>query len=227
VQDAGDRADDVREKELDLPKRKSGRRLRWVTPIAIAAGAVAFVGFGADYLAGRDNSASDKSASSTAGGAADTAAREDDSGQAPAMPGSAPGAAESSPRSAASAPGASHAGKGEAPQPPQITGSGMDYTKQTLAAAPPQTLASRSAVATGSLARLNASTALRECLDMIAEENGAGPITAETVDFAKFDGKPAVVVRFTAGNGAWAWASGPSCGTQSGHADTLAKVPVR
>jgi hypothetical protein len=47
------------------------------------------------------------------------------------------------------------------------------------------------------------------------------------VDYAKFNGKPAIVVRFTADNGAWAWASGPSCGTVSGHADTLAKVPVR
>ena len=62
---------------------------------------------------------------------------------------------------------------------------------------------------------------------MIAAENGAGPIAAETVDYAKFNGKPAIVVRFTAGNCAWAWASGPSCGTVSGHADTLAKVPVR
>jgi len=62
---------------------------------------------------------------------------------------------------------------------------------------------------------------------MIGGENGAGSITASSVDFAKFDGKPAIVVRFTAPNGAWAWASGPSCGTLSGHADTLAKVPVR
>ncbi|MFI5893243.1 hypothetical protein ACIA5D_24355 [Actinoplanes sp. NPDC051513] len=212
VQDAGNGADDVRDKELRLSKRRPGRRLRWVTPIAIAAGAVAFVGFGADYLAGRDNSSSDKSATSTAGGAADSQARRDDA-QAPAM--------------AESGPGASVAGKGEVPPAPQVLESGTNYTKKTLAIAPAQTLSSQPAATAGSLVRLNGTTALNECLDMIAAENGAGPIAAETVDYAKFNGKPAIVVRFTAGNGAWAWASGPSCGTVSGHADTLAKVPVR
>jgi hypothetical protein len=219
VQDAGDRADDVREKAPRGVKRKPGRRMRWVTPIAIAAGAVAFAGFGLDYLAGRDTSTADK-ATSTAGGAADSAGRQDRE-QAPAM-------AESGPGSADSDAGSSTAGKGEAPLPPRIQMSGMDYTTKTLAVEPPQTLSSQSAAAaTGRLARLNGATALTDCLDMIAAENGAGPITTESVDYAKFNGKPAIVVRFSAPNGVWAWASGPECGTQSGHADTLAKVPVR
>ncbi|WP_433372528.1 hypothetical protein ACQPZX_49640 [Actinoplanes sp. CA-142083] len=218
VQDAGDGADAVREKELDLPKRRPGRRLRWATPIAIAAGAVAFVGFGLDYLAGRDTSTSDKAATSTAGGAADSAARQDNNPEAPAMAESGPGS------------GSAVARKGQASPPPQVLESGTNYTKKTLAIAPAQALSSRSAAvpaAPAPLARLNVTSALQECLDLIAGENGAGPITTETVDYAKFDGKPAIVVRFTAGNGAWAWASGPSCGTLSGHADTLAKVPVR
>jgi hypothetical protein len=212
VRDAGDAADAVREKEFDLAKRRAGRRLRWVTPIAVAAGAVAFVGFGLDYLAGRDTSSADKAAT-TAGGAADSAARRDNNAPAPAR--------------AESGPGAAVAGKGEAPRPPQILATGTNYSAQTLALAPAQILSSRSAAAPAPLARLNATATLQQCLDLIAAANGAGPITTETVDYAKFEGKPAIVVRFTAGNGAWAWASGPSCGTVSGHADTLAKVPVR
>ena len=213
VHDSGAGAHDVRTEKS--PKRERGRP-RWITPIAIAAGAVAFVGFGLDYLAGRDDSASDKSASSTAGGAADSAARPD-SGRAPAKAESGPGSS-----SALAAPGPA-----EVPQAPQILASGMNYSKATLGAEAAQTMSSQSAAATGPLFRLSGATALHECLEMIAGENGAGSITPSSVDFAKFDGKPAIVVRFTAPNGAWAWASGPSCGTLSGHADTLAKVPVR
>jgi hypothetical protein len=50
----------------------------------------------------------------------------------------------------------------------------------------------------GALGRLSTSVTLQQCLDKIAEANGA-----------------------------WAWASGPACGTPDGGADTRAKVPVR
>ncbi|MEU8816375.1 hypothetical protein [Actinoplanes sp. NPDC048796] len=183
-----------------VPKR---RQRRWVTPIAIAAGVVAFVGFGADYLAGRDNAA-DNTASSSAAGSAEQAA---------------PTAA-----------------------PPTLS-SGTDYTKATLANAPSEPLSAaanpdetfsaeknsdRAAAATApELSRLLPFAALQECLDAIQRANAAGPIAVESVDYARFDGKPAVVVRFTAGNGVWAWASGPDCGSPAGDADTLARVPVR
>ena len=49
----------------------------------------------------------------------------------------------------------------------------------------------------------------------------------ESVDYARFDGAPALIVRFTAANGRWAWASGPACGTPAAGAATLGKVPVR
>ncbi|MFF5295109.1 hypothetical protein [Paractinoplanes globisporus] len=211
VPDSGDGAPPVREEKTT--RRERGRRLRWVTPIAIAAGAVAFVGFGLDYLSGRDGNSADKSASSAAG---EAQARRPDSGQAPAIAGAEP--KSDSGQDSAQSQSAT----------PQLLSSGTDYTRATLAQAPTQALSAPAPLATASkFGRLSSTDTLRQCLDMIALANGAGPITAESVDYARFEGKPAIVVRFTADNGAWAWASGPSCGTSSGGADTLAKVPVR
>nr|WP_296070274.1 hypothetical protein [uncultured Actinoplanes sp.] len=180
-----------------VPK-KEGRRRRWTAPIAVAAGLIAFVGFGLDYLSGRD-SASNDAATSTAGEAGVSAMR--------------------------------------------ILSSGTDYTLGTLAGQPPQPLsapdlpapaaprkdtADRSSAAAGALSRLAAAPALQECLDAIEQANGGGRIAVETVDFARFDGSPAVIVRFTAANGGgWAWASGPDCGTPGSGPATLGKVPVR
>jgi hypothetical protein len=62
------------------------------------------------------------------------------------------------------------------------------------------------------LSRLRPQAALEACLDAIGSANGAGAITVQTVDYARFAGQPALVVHFTAANGAWAWVSGPTCG---------------
>ncbi|SNY58747.1 hypothetical protein [Paractinoplanes atraurantiacus] len=184
------------------PVQKTRKQRRWVTPIAIAAGVVAFVGFGLDYLAGRDN-ASDTAANSSAAGSAEQSRA----------------------------------------TPPTLS-SGTDYTEATLAVAPSQPLSAASEpgetfsaqkngdrAATDTtlpeLSRLMPPEALQECLDLIQQANAGGPIDVESVDYARFDGSPAVVVRFTAANGVWAWASGPACGTPAGGADTLARVPVR
>ncbi|XVU25478.1 hypothetical protein ACQPZJ_51340 [Actinoplanes sp. CA-054009] len=184
------------------PVEKKRKQRRWVTPIAIAAGVVAFVGFGLDYLAGRDNAADTASNSSAAGSAE----------QAPAA------------------------------GPPTLS-TGTDYTGATLAQAPSEPLSAasnpdetfsaeknsdRAATATvPELSRLVPLAALQECLDAIQRENAGGPIDVESVDYARFNGSPALIVRFTAGNGLWAWASGPACGTPAGDADTLDKLPVR
>jgi hypothetical protein len=203
----------------DAPPVREKRKLRWVTPIAIAAGSVAFVGFGLDYLAGREGGASDSGSSSSAAGEAQS---RQDQKQAPAIAGAEPDRSEpyaAQPNSDA----------GKTPSP-QLLATGTDYTTATLAEPAPQPLAASNASAPAGalgLGRLSTSATLRQCLDKIAEANGAGPIMAETVDYAKFKGKPAIVVRFTAKNGEWAWASGPACGTPDGGADTRAKVPVR
>jgi hypothetical protein len=211
----GDRAHDVPEGTTTSPERGSkpgsARRLRWATPIAIAAGVVAFVGFGLDYLAGRESSSSDM-ASSSAGG-------------------------ESQARQDAAIPGG-----------PQLLASGTDYTRSTLAkeplvpfsaaskAAAPGVLESESAplslpdqgtvAGRDPLGRLRDPVALQECFDAIAAKNADGPIYPQTVDFARFNGLPAVVVRFSSASASWVWAVGPSCGT-GGNANTLGTAPVR
>jgi hypothetical protein len=198
---SGDAANPVRE------KRPPGRRLRWAAPIAVAAGVVAFVGFGLDYLHGRSQS-SDASTDSAAGSSE--------------VRGKAPAAARPI------APG-------------QTLASGTDYTHATLGAEPPPqpfgaTETSPQAgpdaapdLASGigaALRRLSAPAALQDCLDAIAAENAGGTLSVESVDYARFAGRPAVIVRFVAANGHWAWASGADCGTRSAGAATLDKVPV-
>jgi hypothetical protein len=183
-------------------RKKEGRRRRWTAPIAIAAGLVAFVGFGLDYLSGRDSASEDTASSNTAGVSADA--------------------------------GAEVGGM-------RRLSSGTNYTLDTLAAEPVQPLtapglsapaaphkdtADGSVGPSGALSRLSAPAALQECLDAIELANAGGTIAVQTVDFARFDGSPAVIVRFTASNRGWAWASGPGCGAHGGDAATLGKVPV-
>ncbi|XVV12777.1 hypothetical protein ACQP2X_49760 [Actinoplanes sp. CA-131856] len=181
------------------PVEKKTRHRRWVTPIAIAAGVVAFVGFGLDYIAGREDSADQANTSAA-------------------------GVAEQSPAA------------------PQILKTGTDYTRATLGTEPPQPLnaasepdatfsadksGDRAAATLPELSRLLPPEVLQECFDAIQRENAGGPISVTSVDYARFAGAPAVIVRFTAANGMWAWASGAECGTPAGDADTLDKVPVR
>ena len=181
---------------------RRGRRRRWATPIAIAAGTVAFVGFGLDYLAGREPDQAQDTAASSAGSAEQAA----------------PAAGE------------------------VVLTSGTDYTRATLATEPPQPLAAselgssaqaaakdrtRISADEPALSRLAVRAALEECFAAIQRENGGGPIAVRSVDYASYTGTPAVVVRFVADNGTWAWASGAECGTRTAGADTLDKVPVR
>jgi hypothetical protein len=187
------------------PEPRRGRRLRWAAPIAVAAGLIAFVGFGLDYLAGRQQDS--VSTDSAAGSAA---------------------ARSVAPNFAASG--------GEA-----TLSSGTDYTHATLGVDPVQPLTApltapgtparktTPEMASGvesALQRLTSPSALAECLAAIEQANGGGALSEKSVDYARFDGAPAVIVRFTARNGRWAWASGADCGTPPGDAATLDKVPV-
>jgi hypothetical protein len=207
------RGDDTPDDAVERLPKRGGRRMRWATPIAIAAGFVAFAGFGLDYLAGRDAS---------------------DSGGSESPANSAAGlSAESQGDAAAQAPSGGV----------RILATGIDYTSSTLAVSPPEPMTApglgstasskaagpeRAATVAGEplLGRLTVRTALEDCLAAIQRENAGGTISVQTVDFARFNGSPAVVVRFAAADGQWAWASGPDCGT-GGAADTLGKVPVR
>ncbi|TDC39926.1 hypothetical protein E1211_02750 [Micromonospora sp. 15K316] len=194
------------------PGRRRRRLVRMAGPVALAAVAVAAVGIGVDRLAGGGDDAQ------TSGTALDA-------------PANAPEAASAPVRTTGPA-----------------THSGTDYTPQSLgsffASNIPKTLEGsplpthRSAAGTtgdrlsapdGSdrLARLADPAALATCLREIATEHRAGPLVADLVDYAAFQGEQALVVRFTdAGGARWAWVSGPECGVPGSGADTRYRTRV-
>ncbi|MEV4117399.1 hypothetical protein [Micromonospora sp. NPDC049645] len=71
------------------------------------------------------------------------------------------------------------------------------------------------------LARLTDEVALTTCLASVAAEHGAAPLVVEVIDYARFQGDQALVVRFTDATGArWAWVSGPECGVPGSGSDS-------
>lgn len=208
VPDRGDDRDRTERTRVTASRR---RRMRWAAPIAAAAGVLAFAGFGVGYLVDRSNT-----------GAADTSA-------------AAGSSAENAPMIASD-----QASLVTPPSGDQIMASGTDYTPATLpnlsARAAAETMTKPDAAGPGAerapqmapdpgipgLQRLRARTALLACLEAIARENADGPITVQAVDFARFQGEPAVIVQFTAARGGSSWASGPDCGATGSGADRLA-----
>jgi hypothetical protein len=207
----------------DRPRRSTvRRRLRWAAPIAVAAGVLAFAGVGVDYLmAGSDDTQANTSA---AGSSAD----------------------RESPMIAAEA-GGLVTGLAD----DLIRASGEDYDRATLAAPLPAagsvavpdqsdslrktaSLAPEPEAAKGiapdpgfpALQRLRGRDALLACLEAIAAEQGSGPITVHSVDYARYQGQPALIVQFAAAGVSWAWASGPECGTPGAGADPVDRVRV-
>lgn len=187
-----------------VPLRK--RRVpRWAVPATIAAGVLAFASIG---LAGLLDSTEDSSETATS----------------------------------AAAPGA-----GAAPMLAQQTViSGRDYTPSTaadlgLSAAstlsspmsdnggrPPAPMREETGAAVPPvLARLTDPVALRACLQAIAVEHGVVAVTARLIDYASFEGSPAMLVLFTDPAGSdVVWVSGPECGAEGMGADTLHHAPV-
>lgn len=77
------------------------------------------------------------------------------------------------------------------------------------------------------LDRLTDPGALETCLAEIGVEHDAGRLAVEVVDYARFEGQPALVVRFADETGArWAWVSGPECGVPGSGADTRYRTRV-
>ncbi|MEU7781566.1 hypothetical protein [Micromonospora parva] len=71
------------------------------------------------------------------------------------------------------------------------------------------------------LARLTDETALTSCLASVAAEHGSVPLVVEVIDYARFQGDQALVIRFTdATGGRWAWVSGPECGVPGSGSDS-------
>ena len=197
-------------------RSKRARRLRWAAPAGIAAGVLAFAGFAVQQGV-------------SSGSSADTNAAAGSAAERPAM-----GQEAGSPLELALPSG-----------PVPVTESGAEYSRASLGRSDrtmittetPQTQDDRSAKSAPAGAqpfdasadpfdRLRVQAALRACIDAITTRHGAGDIVPQSIDFARYEGLPAVVVQFTAADGAWVWASGPACGTRGVGADTRASVKV-
>lgn len=77
------------------------------------------------------------------------------------------------------------------------------------------------------LLRLADRSALSACLATVTGEHGRGQVTVEVVDYASFEGRPALVIVFSDATGArWAWVSGPDCGLPGSAADTRHRARV-
>jgi hypothetical protein len=191
--------------------RRRRRAWRWAGPLAAAAAVLAFAGVGISYLGGDSPSDNARSSGGFVAAAPVTAALPADGG----ITSSNTDYRRSTLGAAAGAPFAAES-RGSA-----LKASGIPRTEATPSAG----VMSDHGLADG-LAPLRPREALQACLNAIAVENGAGPITVQTVDYARFDGAPALVVRFTAGNGRWVWASGPGCGSPGVGAGTRYSVKV-
>lgn len=188
------------------------RRLRWAGPIAAAAGVIAFAGFGSAYL--NNASSDDTQANSSAAGAAEQAA--------PAMDSASGGLVSQITSDQLLASGVNYSARNLGAESGQTA---MRYSSPEAASANKDDAAPRSSPGTlaaplaatdlgdPALARLRAPDALMACLAEIARQHGAGAIAVQTVDYARFAGTPALVVRFTAADVEWVYASGPDCGS--------------
>jgi hypothetical protein len=183
---------------------------RWAGAVAVAAAIAAFAGFGASQLLNGDG----------ARDAAGTALHEGSAKAPAAASGAAPQAlAESS---------------GE-----RLLATGTDYGRRTIAGTLNSlglraTAATRgagdySAPAAGAeagptaagLERLSGPPARAACLDAVAAAHARGPVVVDLVDYASFEGSPALVVSFVDRAGErWAWVAGPRCGQPQSGADT-------
>ncbi|MEH0928589.1 hypothetical protein [Micromonospora sp. CPCC 205558] len=71
------------------------------------------------------------------------------------------------------------------------------------------------------LARLTDEAALSRCLASIATDHGTAPLVVDLIDYARFQGEQALIIRFTDANGVrWAWVSGPECGVPGSGSDS-------
>lgn len=187
------------------PTRAVRRWRRWAAPAALAAGVAALAALGIGHVFGDGRGGS-------------TALRGDDE------PTSAVATAEV-PETML-----------PAPQPARVTSSGSDYTVATLPAGSdtatpddsPQPMVAGEVFAHPSLADvpsalrpLTEPDALAACLRAVSVAHGGGPLAVDLVDFAAFQGAPALVVTFTDAAGErWVWVAGPGCGRSGTGPDT-------
>lgn len=128
------------------------------------------------------------------------------------------------------------------PQPPvdRIISSGSDYARADL----PDALAAAAGMpsepgvfhvpseekqvpAVPGLEQLGDHAGLSACLEAITAVHGHGLVAVDLVDYAAFEGTPAVVIRFLdENNNRWVWVAGPDCGRADAGADTRYQLRV-
>ncbi|MFD2766294.1 hypothetical protein [Micromonospora eburnea] len=192
------------------PGRRSRRWVRIAGPVALAAASVTAVGFGASSLIG--------------------AGRSDSSVAADSLPAAGRGQ-EGAPAPLGTAPVRTtgpvlHSGTDYGPEQlpgiPHALFADPDGGRETTGPSAAQRLS-----AAAGLDRLNRPEALESCLRSISAEHAGGPLTVDLVDYASFQGSPALVVTFLDGTGErWAWVSGPECGVPGSEADTRFRTRV-
>ncbi|MEU2615686.1 hypothetical protein ABZ570_29570 [Micromonospora sp. NPDC007271] len=186
------------------PGRRSRRWARIAGPVALAAASVTAVGFGLSHLVDTGRG----TAVATNGGAATDTAREGGPAPLAAAPYRTTGPAL-------------HSGTDYGPE--QLSGSPRPFAVQ----GGDTTGQAQRLSADGNLDRLARPDALESCLRSISAEHAAGPLTVELIDYASFQGRPALVVTFLdAGGERWAWVSGPECGVPGSDADTRFRTRV-
>ncbi|MDG4794710.1 hypothetical protein [Micromonospora sp. WMMD1082] len=215
--------------ERSAPARPGQRRRRWARvagPVALAAAAV--VGLGALQLTGPnggDDTASDTVLS--------------DRGASPVVPHAYP---QGSPEratdegaegaSALALPSFRIAGtpqRSDTDYTPEALARAMSTVRQFTSGADPEVGAQNEErlPGPGDLTRLGDQTALSACLAEISAEHGRQPLVFDVVDYARFQGLPALVVRFTDSSGvSWAWVSGPECGVPGSGSDARYRTRV-
>jgi hypothetical protein len=78
------------------------------------------------------------------------------------------------------------------------------------------------------LRRLADGVALVNCLTAVAQEHGRPAASVDLVDYARFEGAPALVILFTdTAAEKWVWVAGPACGTVGVGADTRHSAKVQ
>jgi hypothetical protein len=191
------------------PGRRQRRWVRNAAPVAVAAAAVVALGLGLNQLSTdtADTGAMERPANAPAGVAAAGTVRT--SGPAlhsgtdytpQNLGGTTSGVTPSQPSPML---GASGTGPGEQP--------GVDAEGDRRPAPD----------GSDQLARLTDEAALTACLTSVAAEHGSGPLVVEVIDYARFQGEQALVIRFTDVTGArWAWVSGAECGVPGSGSDS-------
>lgn len=183
---------------------------RWAAAVAIAAGVAAFAGFGINQLTGVTGTAFSKS----------------DGGMARDTPG------------VAAASSSGHARALSEPSAERLLSTGTDYAPAALAtmlvSTAQRTLGGAKAAPSvegapnlhrarvaAPLQPLTDGASLSSCLDAVTAAHSRGPVAVELVDYAAFQGSPALVILFADGSGErWAWVAGPGCGRSDVGADT-------